>query len=29
LNPPIVNYGLPWDTSKLQQEIVAGDQPIV
>lgn len=27
LNPPIKNYGLPWDT--IQQEIVAGDQPIV
>jgi hypothetical protein len=29
LNPPIVNYGLPWATPTLQEEIVAGDQPIV
>jgi hypothetical protein len=28
LNPPIVNYGLPWTTPTLQEEIVAGDQPI-
>jgi hypothetical protein len=29
LNPPIVAYPLPWTTPTIEQEIVAGDQPIV
>jgi hypothetical protein len=29
LNPPLVAYTLPWGPIALQEEIVAGDQPIV
>jgi hypothetical protein len=29
LNPPIVAYPLPWANPTLQEEIIAGDQPIV
>ena len=29
LNPPIVAYALPWNDPIIEQEIVAGDQPIV